>query len=62
MSTQQKLDALELLWEDLRQNEGDVAPPEWHKDVLAARESAYAEGKDAFFSLAEARQRLRGKE
>src|SRR5580698_9737515 len=34
MSVEEKLRAMELLWENLRQDERDVPVPQWHKDLL----------------------------
>ncbi len=38
MSIQDKISAMESIWEDLCQNAGDIASPEWHKDILKERE------------------------
>ena len=59
MSVEEKLRALELLWEDLSRTPSTVPSPAWHKDVLEARERRLREGKEKFISLDEARRTLR---
>ena len=59
MSVEEKLRALELLWEDLNRTPSSVPSPAWHKDVLEARERRVQEGKEKFISLDEARRTLR---
>ncbi len=41
----EKLLLMERLWEDLSKQPSNVAPPEWHGDVLAARLAAVKEGR-----------------
>ena len=45
MTLQEKLAAMELLWEDLARSPESVESPGWHKDVLDARRERIAEGK-----------------
>lgn len=59
MSVEEKLRALELLWEDLARTPASVPSPRWHQDVLQAREQRLREGKEKFIPLDEARQSLR---
>jgi len=48
MSVEEKLRAMELLWENLRQDERDVPVPQWHRDLLDERDKLAAEGKAHF--------------
>ena len=38
MTLEEKLRAMEALWDDLCQREEDVPVPQWHKDLLDERE------------------------
>jgi hypothetical protein len=42
MSLAEKLDAMEALWADLSQTPADVPVPQWHRDVLKARQESPA--------------------
>ena len=48
MSTKDKLMVMELLWDDLCHNSSTTTSPEWHADILKAREQAIKDGKDSF--------------
>ena len=61
MSTAEKLQAMEQLWEDLCGDERHVASPDWHGDVLAAREARVASGEARFSDLEAVKARLRSK-
>jgi len=56
MSVEEKLRALELLWEDLSRTPSTVPAPALHKVVLEARERRLRDGKEKFISIAEARR------
>lgn len=45
MTVAEKLQAMEALWESLRQNEDDIPMPQWHKDLLDQRAKELKEGK-----------------
>ncbi|HEX4349364.1 MAG TPA: addiction module protein [Verrucomicrobiae bacterium] len=51
MSVEEKLRAMELLWENLQQDERDVPVPQWHRDLLEEREKLVAQGKAHFEDL-----------
>ena len=59
MSVEEKLRALELLWEDLARTPASVPSPRWHQDVLQAREQRLQEGKERIIPWDKARQSLR---
>lgn len=48
MTLEEKLEAMELLWEDLSRRAEAVESPQWHKELLNKREAALARGDDAF--------------
>lgn len=45
MSLNEKLDAMEAIWDDLCQRAEEVPSPEWHGEVLAQRKSALERGE-----------------
>ena len=57
MSIPDKLQAMELLWSSLRQNEQELPSPEWHRELLEKRLAS----KSAFVDWSEAKQRIRSK-
>lgn len=57
----EKLLLMERLWEDLSKQPSNVAPPEWHGDVLAARLAAVKEGRTDFVDWNDAKERLRNR-
>ncbi|MEN9575372.1 MAG: hypothetical protein RL514_3227 [Verrucomicrobiota bacterium] len=59
MTTAEKLQVMEQLWEDLCRDERQVASPAWHGDVLAAREARVARGEGRFSDWEEAKARIR---
>ncbi|TAK72117.1 MAG: addiction module antitoxin RelB [Betaproteobacteria bacterium] len=48
MSVEEKLQAMESLWDDLCSKAGGMASPAWHEDVLAEREAMQKRGEDRF--------------
>lgn len=61
MSTLDKLRALEEIWNDLLNHVEEVPVPEWHMDVLAAREKRILDGKANFKDWNEAKESIREK-
>jgi hypothetical protein len=61
LSTEDKLRAMELLWDDLRQGSSSVAVPAWHKTELAARGARVRSGKAKFSDWDDAKVRLRAR-
>lgn len=59
MSTEDKLRALEEIWEDLARAPGLVPAPQWHADVLRARERRIQQGEATFEQWTTVKQRLR---
>ena len=60
MSTAQRLQAMEQLWDALCREAGDLASPDWHREVLAERKSRAERGESKFLTLAQLRARLQG--
>jgi hypothetical protein len=61
MSVEEKLRAMELLWDDLCNKAGGVASPVWHEDVLAEREAMHKRGDDQFEDWETAKRNIRNK-
>jgi hypothetical protein len=58
MTLEEKLRAMEELWDDLRGQEEQLPVPEWHKQVLAERARLVQEGKAHFTDWATAKKRI----
>lgn len=58
MTTEDKLAAMEQLWEDLCRNSESIPSLQWHGDVLSARERQTKEGKAKFSTLDEVKGRI----
>ncbi|RLC12427.1 MAG: hypothetical protein DRI57_17755 [Deltaproteobacteria bacterium] len=56
MTTGEKLRTMELLWDDICRNIGDLSSPAWHEDILRAREKNLREGSDRFIDWDQARK------
>ncbi len=48
MTIAEKLQTMEMLWDDLCRNARDIESPAWHGDILQQREEQLAQGKDSF--------------
>jgi hypothetical protein len=59
MTVEEKLLAMELLWNDLCQRAEGLASPSWHEDVLVERESSVARGNDTFDDWETAKRMIR---
>ena len=46
LSLGEKIQIMEPIWEDLRSQAESVPVPEWHKNLLDARQQAVAEGRE----------------
>lgn len=49
---------MEKLWDDLSSSK-DYEPPEWHREGLAKRKKAVAEGKIAYTDWDKAKEEIR---
>jgi putative addiction module component len=61
MTLQEKLDAMESLWEDLVRTPEAIESPVWHKEVLDERLRNLQEGKTQFIDWETAKEALRKK-
>jgi putative addiction module component (TIGR02574 family) len=59
MSTEEKLRALELIWDDLRKTEASLPSPAWHRDVLESREARLRAGTEKSIPWDEAKKNIR---
>ena len=59
MSVEEKIEAMELLWEDLCKRADGVDSPAWHGDVLRDREQSLAKGESQFIDWGTAKKNIR---
>jgi len=57
MSLEERLQAMEILWDSLTNEEYEIESPGWHKGILKEREKKIRDGKAEFISL----EKLRSK-
>ena len=58
MTVEEKLRAMEILWENLQRDEKTIPVPQWHKDLLDKRERLIHEGRAQFTDWETAKQRI----
>ena len=61
MSVEEKLQAMESLWDDLCSKAAGVSSPAWHEDVLAERDAMQKRGADEFEDWDAAKRSIRNK-
>ncbi len=61
MSVEEKLRAMESLWDDLCNKAGTISSPGWHGNVLAERQSMQERGNDQFEDWDSAKRNIRNK-
>jgi hypothetical protein len=61
MSVEEKLQAMESLWDDLCANAESMASPAWHEDVLAKRDNRQERGEDESEDWEAAKRDIRNK-
>lgn len=59
MSMEEKLQAMELIWDDLCSRSEALPSPAWHAEVLAEREAAVARGEETFEDWETAKKKIR---
>jgi len=59
MTTEDKIAAMEQIWDDLCRNPESVSSPPWHEKVLSARKKSIQEGKAKFSDFTAAKDRIR---
>ena len=58
MTIEEKLQTMELLWNNLCQA-SDFSSPDWHKDILAEREERVERGEEEILDWTESKEQLR---
>jgi len=58
MTIEEKLQAMEALWDDLCQHEESLPVHEWQQEILDQRERLIEEGKARFVGWEEAKKRI----
>ena len=58
MTLEEKLRAMEALWDDLCRREEAVPVHQWHKDLLDEREHLVEQGKAQFIDWETAKKRI----
>ena len=58
MSRVEKLQTMELLWDELCHEEEEPESPVWHESVLAERQKKIQSGKARFLSMEELEPRM----
>ncbi len=58
MTVEEKLQLMEMIWDDLSRHADEMEPPAWHGEVLAEREAAVARGDETFEDWETAKQRI----
>lgn len=61
MTVEEKLQAVEDIWADLRSHPDNVPSPDWHRDVLNARERAQKDSSAGFEDWTIVKERIRKK-
>ena len=59
MSTIERLQTMEAIWDSLIHENSEIDSPEWHRDILAARKLNIEQGKAEFISIAALRSKHR---
>jgi hypothetical protein len=59
MTMDQRLEAMELLWDSISHSPEDIPSPPWHEDVLKTRKKRMASGDAEYISIEELRKRFR---
>jgi hypothetical protein len=60
MTTVEKLQTMEALWEDLCKKSDEFVSPSWHGEILSERDKKLKEGKELIHGWDEAKERIRG--
>ena len=59
MTSLDKIAVMEKLWDDLCRDPEAIPSPNWHKEVLEAREKEVNEGKAKFISFDQAKAKIK---
>ena len=58
MTVEEKLSAMEALWDDLCRHEENIPVPNWQKEILDERERAIKEGRSKFVDWDTAKKQI----
>lgn len=61
MTREEKLQAMEALWDDLSRNSESLESPTWHEDVLREREEQLSTGEARFIDWDQAKADIRNR-
>ena len=61
MTTEDKIRAMETIWDDLCKKDENIVSPSWHKDILEEREKAIENGKEEFINWSDAKKQIEDK-
>ncbi|MGH8427482.1 MAG: addiction module protein [Gammaproteobacteria bacterium] len=61
MSIEEKIQAMESLWDDLRTRAPDMASPDWHGEILAGRQAAIERGEEQFEDWETAKKNIKNR-
>jgi hypothetical protein len=59
MTTEEKLQTMEILWDDICRIIPDFSSPSWHENVLKEREQRILDGMDKFVDWDQAKKDIR---
>ncbi len=58
MTTAERLQAMELLWDALLHEPSDIEPPNWHRDILEQRMEKMNSPDAKYYSLEQLKERF----
>jgi len=61
MTKEEKLRMMEALWTDLTREEKEFLSPNWHEDVLKAREKKVESGREEYRDWESAKKEIRSR-
>lgn len=61
MSTEEKIQAMESLWDALRTHAPDMVSPDWHGEILAKRQAAAELGEERFENWETAKKNIKSR-
>lgn len=59
MSTKEKIQTIEEIWNNLLENTEDIPSPDWHKQILKDRENKVRDNKEEFIDWDSAKKNIR---
>lgn len=61
MTTNERLEAMEHLWDSLTHDSQSVKSPEWHEEALKARREHIESGEAKFYTLEQVKSHFKNK-